>query len=73
MQLQADVPGRPVIRGEVVETGALGVAAMAFEALEISAARGEGQATTFAPAMDPARREALLRGWLRAVAQVLGS
>lgn len=72
MQLQADVLDRPVIRGEVAEIGALGVATMAFEALEIGETRGEGQATTFAPAMDPARREALLRGWLRAVAQVLG-
>jgi glycerol kinase len=73
MQLQADVLDRPVHRGEVAEVGALGAATMAFEALGLTVTGGEGQTTTFAPSMDPCRREAMLMGWRHALAQVLAS
>lgn len=73
MQIQADLLDRPVHRGEVAEVGALGVATMAFEALGLRVTGGEGRTTTFAPAMDPCRREAVQKGWRSALAQVLES
>ncbi|MBP1804956.1 FGGY-family carbohydrate kinase [Rubellimicrobium aerolatum] len=71
MQLQADLLDRPVIRGEVAEVGALGVATLAFASLGVEVAGGEGRTTTFTPRMDPARREALHRGWRAALDRVL--
>jgi glycerol kinase len=71
-QFQADVLGVPVVRPAIVETTALGAAYLAglqaglWPDLDHLAAlwREDGR---FTPALDPARREALLRDWRRAV------
>jgi len=70
MQFQADLIGRPVVRGSLAEVSAAGAAMLAF------AARGKpGKATTsttvFAPRLDDTARAALLAGWHDAVARAL--
>jgi len=73
MQFQADVLGVPVVRPRVLESTALGAAALAGtgvglwseEALE---QRWAAQ-RVFEPAMDADRRAALLEGWARALAR----
>ena len=71
MQFQADVCGRPVERPSQVETTALGAAALAGiaagtwrDADDFAAARAP---TRFEPSIDAAERDALRRGWQRAV------
>lgn len=72
MQLQADLIQRPVHAGEVAEIGALGVAAMAMNALGHSLSLADEAYTAFVP--EPARQEAsqaIMQGWQRAIASVL--
>jgi glycerol kinase len=76
-QFQADIAGVDVSRPEVLETTALGAAYLAGlgvgfwkSAEEIEALRQEGQ--RFAPCMGTARREALRRGWARALERSRG-
>lgn len=72
MHLQADLIQRPVHAGEVAEIGALGVAAMAMNALGHSLSLADEAYTAFVP--DPARQEAsqaIMQGWQRAIASVL--
>jgi glycerol kinase len=71
MQFQADVLGVPVERPELVETTALGAAALAGLALgvwpsieEFTATRRHG---VFHPRSTPEQRRVLLAGWKRAV------
>jgi glycerol kinase len=75
MQFQADVLGVPVERPDMVETTALGAAALAGLALGVWRAPGEFLAgrrfTRFAPAMDAPERERRLREWARAVSTAL--
>jgi glycerol kinase len=73
MQFQADVIGVPVRRPPLVETTALGAAALAgigegiwADADAFLAARGE--ATVFEPRASRQERDRLLAGWRRAVA-----
>ena len=72
MQLQADLVGVPVERPAVTETTALGAAYLAglavgyWSGLDEIAAQWRVDAR-FAPAMEPARRDALYAGWQRAV------
>jgi glycerol kinase len=59
MQSEADLLDQPVTRGGIAEVGALGVAAMAFEALGQPMATLEDKGRTFLPNMDEPRREAI--------------
>jgi glycerol kinase len=74
MQVQADVLDRPVERGDLPELGALGAAAMAFNALGIAAPAldSPGHPDRFIPRMDASRRTALRAGWHAALRRVLG-
>ncbi|MEZ5721547.1 MAG: FGGY-family carbohydrate kinase [Paracoccaceae bacterium] len=69
MQLQADLLGHPVLRAEVEEVGALGAAAMAFEALGASP-DWHRDSTRFDPAMDRSARESLRARWAEAMRHV---
>ncbi len=72
MQLQADIIDRPVLRGEVAEVGALGVATMAFAALGMGNNPELEKTAAFAPRMEPIRRKRVHATWQSALAQVLG-
>jgi glycerol kinase len=76
MQLQADVLGCPVIRSEVAEVGALGVAAMAFASLGINPeavlSRSTG-GTRFEPKASAEWRAVLQAGWKAALAPMLSA
>jgi glycerol kinase len=72
MQFQADVLGVPVQRPAVLEVTAFGAAALAglgtgFFRDPAAIPSTGGALTTFEPAMEVARREALYAGWKRAV------
>ena len=76
MQFQADILDKPVCRPAIRETTALGAAYLAGLAVgvwtgleEIRALRRLEQ--QYRPDMDPARRDALLRGWHKAVGRSL--
>lgn len=76
MQFQADLLDVPVLRPRVTETTALGAAYLAGLAVGAWATRDELARSwqldaRFTPAMDPARREKLYRGWQKAVARAL--
>lgn len=77
MQFQADVMNLPILRPQVMETTALGVALMAglavgvYDRLE-DTGKGWKRDLQFDPAMDEARREKGLAGWHRAVERSLG-
>ncbi|MDP9483902.1 MAG: FGGY-family carbohydrate kinase, partial [Chloroflexota bacterium] len=72
MQFQADLLGVPVERPVHAETTAIGAAALAGIAVGVWAdpaafAQTRAVDRRFEPAMEPERRERLLRGWHRAV------
>ncbi|HEX8373638.1 MAG TPA: FGGY-family carbohydrate kinase, partial [Geminicoccaceae bacterium] len=74
-QYLADVLEAPVERPEVTETTALGAAFLAGLAVGVHPSLDAVAATwrrqrRFEPAMEPARRDGLLRGWHEAVARV---
>jgi glycerol kinase len=75
MQYQADILGVPVERPDMVETTALGAAALAGLALGVWRNSGEFLAgrrfTRFEPTMSPEERRARLGAWRRAVAAAL--
>ena len=75
MQFQADVLGVPVERPDMVETTALGAAALAGLALGVWKEPGEFLAgrrfTRFTPTMDAAERGRRVREWERAVRTAL--
>ena len=70
MQLQADLLSRPVIRSDMEEVGAFGVAAMAFAALGANLSL-ERDTECFAPSMNPARVKSIRAGWHDAVRRVM--
>jgi glycerol kinase len=76
MQFQADVLGAPVERPDMVETTALGAAALAGLALGVWKQPGEFLAgrrfTRFTPTMDAVERGRRVREWERAVRAALG-
>jgi len=77
LQFQADILDVPVERPIVAETTALGAAYLAGLAVGFWRDPAEVAANwaldrRFEPAMEPARRERLLRGWRRAVERSLG-
>ncbi|MDO9638383.1 MAG: FGGY family carbohydrate kinase [Pseudotabrizicola sp.] len=69
MQMQADLLGRPVLRAEVEEVGALGVAAMAFAAIGMGSCVQQERVTVFAPDLSAASRDAARQSWAGAVAR----
>lgn len=73
MQFQADILGAKVIRPSVIESTALGAAMLAGRGVGLWSDSDIGQMKAagreFAPHMDGARRERLLREWKRAVAR----
>jgi glycerol kinase len=76
MQFQADILGVPVVRPVVTETTALGAAYAAGLAVgfwsDVDALRRNWAVDrTFEPAMDTGRREALYKGWKKAVTRTL--
>jgi glycerol kinase len=77
MQFQADVLGVPVVRPKVAETTALGAAYSAGLAVgfwsNINALRRNWQADrTWQPGMSGIQRDALYRGWMKAVERTYG-
>jgi glycerol kinase len=75
MQFQADVLGVPVERPKLVETTAMGAAALAglgvgFWGSPKDLARARQLDRRFKPTMPRERRAALYRGWRAAVARV---
>ncbi|WP_038057741.1 glycerol kinase GlpK [Thermus amyloliquefaciens] len=76
LQIQADLLGVPVLRPKVTETTALGAALMAGVGAGVLGLEAVREAWTlearFTPRMPPSRREALYRGWRRAVERTLG-
>ena len=76
MQFQADILEKPVRRPMIRETTALGAAYLAGLAVGVwdsrdTLARLWKCDTTFAPDMEAARRESLLKGWHKAVGRSL--
>ncbi len=72
LQIQADVLGRPVVRPAITETTALGAAYLAGLAVGLwkstdEIARHWRVERRFTPELTTAEREALYRGWKRAV------
>jgi glycerol kinase len=77
LQFQADLLGVPVRRPVVAETTALGAAYLAGLAVSYwkdtaDVTRNWALDREFAPRLDPQRREALFRGWQKAVQRSLG-
>jgi glycerol kinase len=77
MQFQADVLGCTVERPQVLETTALGAAALAGLAVGYWNDRGDlerskGPSTLFEPALGASERDALYAGWQRAVERSRG-
>ena len=70
MQFQADIIGRPVVRGDRAEASALGTAMMAAQALGRPIAPSS-DSTAFAPRMSWDGRKAHRDAWHRAVQQTL--
>jgi glycerol kinase len=75
MQFQADMLGTSVDRPVIVETTALGAALLAGRAVGLwsgakALERARRRDRVFTPKLRPERREALYRGWLRAVTAV---
>ncbi|HVY50654.1 MAG TPA: FGGY family carbohydrate kinase [Devosia sp.] len=72
LQFQADIIGRPVVRGERPEASALGAAMMAAQPLGWPIA-SPARATTFAPTMGAADRAAFRARWREAIGRTLWS
>jgi glycerol kinase len=70
-QLLADLLVRSIIRPEIAEASALGVARLAAEALGIAVAQTATAADEFDPAMPAGQREAIRARWRRAVSAVI--
>ena len=76
MQFQADILGRPILRPAVTETTALGAAGLAGLAVGMWSGPEElrglrALSREYRPRMEADRRQALLRGWHKAVGRSL--
>jgi glycerol kinase len=72
MQLQADLIGRPVVRGDLPEVSAAGAAMLAASGLGRASTRSTRQ-IEFAPAISAEDRAGRLAGWRQAIHRVLQS
>ena len=70
MQFQADIIGRPVVRGDRAEASALGAMMMAAQAMGRPVAPSS-QATTFTAVIGPADRAAIRARWHDAIRRTL--
>lgn len=72
MQFQADILGRPVVRGSAVELSAIGAMMMAAHGMGRAITPTDAASETrFTPAMTATTRDAALRGWHDAVGRAL--
>ena len=76
MQFQSDIMNIPVVRPQVMETTALGAALLAGLAVGVYGSLEEiatvwHRDLTYEPTMKPETREAMLKGWHRAVQRAL--
>ena len=69
MQIQADLLGRPVIRRDMAEIGARGVAAMALSAMGKPLPDDPAATQTFTPQGNETHRQAARRSWRQALGQ----
>jgi glycerol kinase len=69
MQFQADIIGRPVLRGDLAEVSAAGAAMLARG--PGTPIQPNGAARTFSPTLSDTKRRALFGGWRDAVARAL--
>ena len=72
MQLQSDILGRTVVRGDRAEVSAMGAAMMAAAGLKRPLAIEGRASTTFTPRMGRAEREAMRSRWRDSVARAIG-
>lgn len=70
-QLLADLIGRTIVRPEIAEASALGVARMAAEALGLAGAAAPAVAERFEPQLDAGARDAIRRTWRDSVADTV--
>ncbi|RYE11339.1 MAG: glycerol kinase [Hyphomicrobiales bacterium] len=70
MQFQADIIGRPVIRGDRAEVSALGAMMMAAQGMGMPVTQPAG-AVSFEPKMPPEQRDEIRAAWREAVGRAL--
>lgn len=70
-QLLADLTGRNIVRPEIAEASALGVARMAAEALNLAGTGAQTATDRFEPALAADARDAIRRNWRETVADVV--
>lgn len=70
-QLLADLTGRAIVRPEIAEASALGVARMAAEALGLANAGGQAAADRFEPKIGADARDAIRGNWRETVGDVV--
>ncbi|WP_447728084.1 FGGY family carbohydrate kinase [Sphingomonas koreensis] len=70
-QLLADLTGRAIVRPEIAEASALGVARMAAHALGLADAAAPAAANRFEPKLEPDARDTVRRNWREGVADVV--
>lgn len=71
VQLLADLTGRTILRPEIAEASALGVAAMAASALGIDTTAAASPAHRIEPAMGEPDRQSIRNQWRRAIHEVI--
>lgn len=70
-QLLADLTGRNIVRPEIAEASALGVARMAAEALNLAGTGAQTATDRFEPALAADARDAIRRNWRETVADIV--
>lgn len=70
-QLLADLTGRTIVRPEIAEASALGVARMAADALGLAGASGAAAADRFEPELGDCARDAIRGNWRETVRDVV--
>lgn len=70
-QLLADLTGRTIVRPEIAEASALGVARMAAEALGLAGSGAPAAADRFGPQLDAGARDEIRRSWRASVADTI--
>lgn len=70
-QLLADLTGRAIVRPEIAEASALGVARMAADALGLAGASARAAADRFEPKLADGARDAIRGNWRETVADVV--
>lgn len=70
-QLLADLTGRAIVRPEIAEASALGVARMAAQALGLADAAAPAAADRFEPKLVASARDAILSNWRNTVVDVV--